>query len=67
MILAASMMLDHLGENALSERISAAVAKVIAEGRIRTYDMLRLAGGPDVFKSGAATTQHMTDAIIAEL
>jgi len=66
-ILAAGMMLDHVGENARSKRISAAVAKVVAEGKVRTYDMLRLAGGPDVFKSGAATTQQMTDAIIAEL
>jgi isocitrate dehydrogenase (NAD+) len=67
MILAAGMMLDHIGEHVMSERISAAVAKVIAKGLVRTYDMLRLDGGPDVFKSGAATTQQMTDAIIAEL
>jgi isocitrate dehydrogenase (NAD+) len=67
MILAAGMMLDHIGEHAMSERISAAVAKVIAAGKVRTYDMLRLTGGPDVFKSGAATTQQMTDAVIAEL
>lgn len=67
MILAAGMMLDHIGENAMSERISAAAAKVIAKGKVRTYDMLRLAGGPDVFNSGAATTQQMTDAVIAEL
>jgi len=67
MILAAAMMLDHLGENAMSERIGAAVAKVVAKGEVRTYDMLRLPGGPDAFKSGAAATQQMTDAIIAEL
>jgi isocitrate dehydrogenase (NAD+) len=67
MILAAGMMLDHIGEHVMSERISAAVAKVVAKGLVRTYDMLRLDGGPDVFKSGAATTQQMTDAIIAEL
>jgi 3-isopropylmalate dehydrogenase len=66
-ILAAGMMLDHVGENTMSKRISAAVAKVVAKGKVRTYDMLRLAGGPDVFRSGAATTQQMTDAIIAEL
>jgi 3-isopropylmalate dehydrogenase len=67
MILAAGMMLDHIGENAMSGRITAAVAKVIAKGKVRTYDMLRLTGSPDVFKSGAATTQQMTDAVIAEL
>jgi 3-isopropylmalate dehydrogenase len=67
MIMAAGMMLDHIGENAMSKRINAAVAKVVAKGKVRTYDMLRLAGGPDVFKSGAATTKQMTDAVIAEL
>ncbi len=66
-ILAAGMMLDHIGENEKSKRIGAAVAGVIAKGKVRTYDMLRLTGGPDVFKSGAATTEQMTDAIIAEL
>jgi 3-isopropylmalate dehydrogenase len=66
-ILAAGMMLDHVGENARSKRINAAVAKVVAKGKVRTYDMLRLTGGPDVFRSGAATTQQMTDAIMAEL
>jgi len=67
MILAAGMMLDHIGEQAMSQRISAAVARVIADGKTRTYDMLRLAGGPEVFSAGAASTQQMTDAIIAEL
>lgn len=66
-ILAAGMMLDHLGENEKSKRIGAAVAAVVAKGKVRTYDMLRLTGGPGVFKSGAATTQQMTDAIITEL
>lgn len=66
-ILSAGIMLDHIGESERSKRISAAVAGVIAKGEVRTYDMLRLTGGPEVFKSGAATTQQMTDAIIAEL
>jgi len=66
-ILAAGMMLDHLGENAMAKRISAAVAKVVAAGKVRTYDILRLPGGPDVVASGAATTRQMTDAIVAEL
>jgi len=38
-ILAAKMMLDYLGEEAKAEQIRAAVAKVIAAGEIRTYDM----------------------------
>jgi len=67
MILSACMMLDHIGETETATRIRTAVAKVIAEGRVRTYDMLRLVGGPDVFRQGAATTGQMTDAIIAAL
>lgn len=67
MILAAGMMLDHLGEKGKSERITAAVAKLVAKGQVRTYDMMRLAGGPEVCRFGAATTQEMTDAVIAEL
>jgi 3-isopropylmalate dehydrogenase len=67
MILAAVMMLDHIGENDKAGRIREAVAAVVAEGKVRTYDILRLPGGPDVFKHGAATTGQMTDAIIAKL
>ncbi len=44
-----------------------AVAAVVAEGAVRTYDMMKLTGGPDVFKKGAATTAQMTDAVIANL
>ena len=29
--------------------------------------MLKLKGGPDVFKKGACTTQQMTDGVIEEL
>jgi 3-isopropylmalate dehydrogenase len=67
MILSACMMLDHLGETARSERIKKAIAAVVAEGKVRTYDMLRLPGGPDVFAKGAANTTQMTDAIIGKL
>ncbi len=67
MIMAAAMMLDYLGEKEKARRVENAVAKVVAEGKVRTYDMFRLSGGPDVFKYGAASTQEMTDAIIAAL
>lgn len=67
MILSACMLLDHLGEVQKAERIRQAVAAVVAEGRVRTYDMLRLTGGPDVLRQGAASTVQMTDAIIAKL
>ncbi|MBI5543230.1 MAG: isocitrate/isopropylmalate dehydrogenase family protein [Deltaproteobacteria bacterium] len=67
MILSAVMMLDYVGETEKAERIRKAISDVVAEGKVRTYDMMRLSGGPDVFKHGAATTQQMTDAIIAKL
>jgi len=67
MVLSAAMMLDHVGEGAAAERVRNAVAAVVKEGEVRTYDMLRLTGGPDVFSRGAATTKQMTDAIIAAL
>jgi 3-isopropylmalate dehydrogenase len=67
MILAAAMMLDHLDLPAEAERIRAAVGRVVARGETRTYDMLRLVGGPGVLEQGAASTVQMTDAIIAEV
>ncbi|MCO6438426.1 MAG: isocitrate/isopropylmalate dehydrogenase family protein [Phycisphaerae bacterium] len=67
MILSACMMLDHLGEQQKSDRIRKAVAAVIAEGRVRTYDMMRLAGGAKVIGQGAAATTQMTDAILKKL
>jgi len=38
-ILAAKMMLDWLGETEMGTRLEAATRSVIAEGRVRTYDM----------------------------
>ncbi len=67
MILSACMMLDHLGENEHAQKIRKAVAKVIEEGKVKTYDMLKLKGGPDVFDKGASTTQQITDEIIKNL
>ena len=54
MILSAKMMLDHLGEKDLAARLERAVAEVIAEGQVRTYDM-----------GGDATTTDMAAAIAA--
>ena len=67
MHLSACMMLDHIGETDKAERIRGAIAEVVKEGKVRTYDMMRLTGGPKVFDKGACTTQQMTDAIIAKL
>lgn len=67
MILSACMMLDHLGEKPMGDKIRKAIAKVIEEGKVRTYDMMKLKGGPDVFAKGACTTQQITDEIIKKL
>jgi 3-isopropylmalate dehydrogenase len=55
-ILAARMMLDWLGETEMAEQLEAAVAAVIAEGRVRTYDM-----------GGTASTLDMARAVAARL
>ncbi|MGE0452538.1 MAG: isocitrate/isopropylmalate dehydrogenase family protein [Vicinamibacteria bacterium] len=55
-ILTAKMMLDWLGEKEKAARLEAATAAVIAEGKVRTYDM-----------GGAATTLEMGRAIAAKL
>jgi isocitrate/isopropylmalate dehydrogenase len=55
-ILAAKMMLDWLGETEAGARIEKAVAEVVAEGKVRTYDM-----------GGAAKTLEMAEAIAAKL
>ena len=67
MILSACMMLDHLDETEKATRIRDAVAAVIGEGKVRTYDMLRLAGRQEVLSQGAVNTTEMTDAIISRL
>ncbi len=55
-ILAAKMMLEWLGEKDRAAAIERAVADVIREGRVRTYDM-----------GGSATTTEMAEAIAAKL
>jgi 3-isopropylmalate dehydrogenase len=67
MFLSSCMMLDHLGELEISNRIRKAIANVIEEGKVRTYDMMKLRGGADVISKGACTTEQMTDAVIQKL
>lgn len=55
-ILAAKMMLDWLGEKEKAAQIESAVAAVIEEGRVRTYDM-----------GGSATTLQMAEAVAAHI
>jgi isocitrate dehydrogenase (NAD+) len=67
MILSAAMMLDHIGERDKAEEIRAAIAAVVADGKVRTYDMMRIPGGQNSLAQGAASTAEMTDAILAKL
>ena len=67
MILSAAMMVEHVGESDMAERIRSAVARVVKEGKVRTYDMLRIAGGSKSIAQGAASTTQMTDAILTAL
>ena len=55
-ILAAKMMLDFLGETDMAVRVESAVAQVIKEGVVKTYDM-----------GGSATTLDMANAIADKL
>ena len=52
----AAMMLEHLGETKAAAAIEAAIARVLAEGRVRTADL-----------GGTATTAEMGDAIVAAM
>jgi 3-isopropylmalate dehydrogenase len=67
MILSAAMMVEHVGEVEKAERIKNAVAAVIKEGKVRTYDMMRISGGAKSLSQGAVSTNQMTDAILAKL
>jgi len=67
MIESAVMMLDFIDEEAIASKIRNAVAAVISEGKVRTYDMMKMRGTPDVVNKGAASTRQMADAIIARL
>jgi 3-isopropylmalate dehydrogenase len=67
MIESACMMLDYIDEKAIAVRIRKAIADVVEEGRVKTYDMMKLAGKPEVISMGAASTAEMTDAIVTRL
>jgi 3-isopropylmalate dehydrogenase len=67
MIESACMMLDYIDEHDMASKIRNAVADVILEGKVRTYDMLKMRGKQDVIHQGAASTKQMADAVIAKL
>jgi isocitrate dehydrogenase (NAD+) len=62
LILSGVMMLRHIGKSAQADKLEAAVASVIAEGKNVTYDLKEDRDDPT-----AVGTSQMADAIIAEL
>jgi len=56
MLLSAKMMLDWLGEPGAADRLEKAIAEVIAEGRVRTYDV-----------GGGNTTLEVAEAVAVKL
>ncbi len=67
MVESACMMLDFIDEQEIADKIRKAVAEVVVEGNVRTYDMMKMPGKQDVIDNGAATTIKMAEAIIAKL
>ncbi len=67
MIESACMMLDYINEKDIAGKIRKAIAEVILEGKVRTYDMMKMQGSPDVVRNGAASTVQMTDEIISKI
>jgi isocitrate dehydrogenase (NAD+) len=62
LILSGALMLRHLGEFEAAERLEAAIAQVLAEGRQVTRDLL-----PAADAARGVTTEAMADAVIAAL
>ena len=67
MFLSAVMMLEHVGEMEKAKRIRQAIATVVKEGKVRTYDMMRLNGSAKAITQRAASTIQMTDAVLAKM
>ena len=67
MFLAAVMLLEHVGEIEKAKFMRDAIAKVVLDGEVRTYDMMRIPGGSDAIARGAASTTEMTDAVLASI
>jgi isocitrate dehydrogenase (NAD+) len=62
LMLSGAMLLRHLGETEAGDRVEAAVAGVVAEGRVVTGDLKLARDDPT-----AATTAQVRDAVVARL
>ena len=67
MFLSACMMLDYIGEQEIASKIRLAIAKVVEEGKVKSYDMMKLKGSAEAISKGAASTEQITDAVIKNL
>ena len=67
MVESACMMLDFVDEQNIAGNIRKAIAEVVVEGKVQTYDMAKMSGKADVVEKGAASTAQMADAIIDKL
>ena len=67
MVESACMMLDFVDEQNIAGNIRKAIAEVVVEGKVQTYDMAKMSGNADVVEKGAASTAQMADAIIDKL
>jgi isocitrate dehydrogenase (NAD+) len=56
LLLSAVLMLRHIGEGAIADRITAALNGVLTDGRVRTRDL-----------GGSASTTEFADAIAARV
>ncbi len=56
MLLTTKLMLDYLGEKEMAQRLENAISQVIAEGKMRTYDM-----------GGSNSTSEMADEVVSKL
>ena len=67
MVESACMMLDFIDEQEIAKNIRKAVAEVVLDGKVKTYDMAKMTGKADVVDKDAASTVEMAEAIISKL
>jgi isocitrate dehydrogenase (NAD+) len=62
MMLSGVMMLNYIGEKEAAKRLEMAIAEVIKEGKVVTYDLKPRRDDPT-----AATTMQMADEIVRKM
>ncbi len=67
MIETACMMLEYIDESEIAKKIRNAIAKVVEEGKVKSYDMMKLKGSEAALDQGAASTKEIANEIINNL